>query len=392
MAKSSGYEAGRPQPTTTVEAPGGPFIRHSQPGRMPQYTVSTQPYGGIVTQPLVARPGYYKQFRIKISAKGGVNGSKTVAVKADAPESSIAQIVFKDAFGTPLFVGPGWEILRLVPMLSGGFGTLKNADTHNLPSYSAPSTGGSGTGNFIFSSALPLEFVKGYGVIAGANASLPPSLTMNLNSATAVYSTAPGTAPKLSVQVDGDFYWLPEGAGGTGYTLEPPGLGTTRQWLVQQANPQVSSTGTARIQFPRLGGYVTTIAIVARNKNGTRVDVWPGYATGSLSTGTKRIRIYVDGVPIYDTTTAEFLDDFAISYPTVTRPTGVFAISRRTALGQTVLGLMDTGEQFLSTNPGTLIEIEGSPWGKFSTGPATLNVVLGQVVPSGSLIQGLPEL
>ena len=53
---TSGQEAGRPQPTTTVEAAGGPFIRHSQPGRAPQYVVSGSAFGSIITQPLVARP------------------------------------------------------------------------------------------------------------------------------------------------------------------------------------------------------------------------------------------------------------------------------------------------------------------------------------------------
>jgi hypothetical protein len=51
-------EAGRPQPQTTVEPPGGPFVRHSQPGRRTQYLVSATPFAGLVTQPLVAVPGY----------------------------------------------------------------------------------------------------------------------------------------------------------------------------------------------------------------------------------------------------------------------------------------------------------------------------------------------
>lgn len=387
QTQNTGLEAGRPQPQTTVEPPGGPFIRHSQPGRMPQYSVNGIAFGGITTQPLVARPGYYSRFRVTVRATGGVNGTHTVAVKADAPFNAIAQLVFKDAFGTPIFVGPGYTILYLVPLLSGGFGVMKYATIKNLPSYSAPSVGGSGTGDFTFSSCLPLEFTKGYGVIAGANASLPPSLTVNWNSSGQVYSTAPGTLPTMTLTMDSDYYWLPEGV-----TIEPPGLGTTRQWLVQQANPTVASGGTSRVQFPRLGGYLTVIALVMRNKNGTRVDAWPGYATGTLSTGTKRIRIIVDGVPIWDTTIREAIDDMSITWPTVTRPTGVLAFSRRTALSQTVLGLLTTGEQYLSTNPGTLIEITGSPWGTFATGPAQLNVLLGQIVPSGTLIMGLPEL
>lgn len=394
---NAGTEAGRPQPQTTVEPPGGPFIRHSQPGRMPQYVSSGNSFGGVITQPLVARPGYYARFRIKIKATTGVKPAtgKKVGVKADAPFSCVAQMVFKDAFGTPIFVGPGYTILKLVPLLSGGFGVAKYADVTALTSYTAIATGATKTGNFIVSSCLPLEFAKGLGVIAGANASLPPSLTWNLNASTAVYKTSgttklPATLPKLTFQVDSDYYWLPEGV-----TVEPPGLGTTRQWLVQQANPTVASTSTARVQFPRLGGYLTVVTIIARNKTGTRVDIWPGFKTTNLlTTGTKRIRLIVDGVPLWDTTIAEALDDFNILWPTVTRPTGVLAFSRRTAVNQSpgLMGLLTTGEQLLSTNPGTLIEITGSPWGKFKTGPATVNVLLGQIVPAGTLIQGLPEL
>ena len=47
-----GVAAGRPQPQTTVEAPGGPFIRHTQAGRRTQYSVSSVAFGGLVAQPL----------------------------------------------------------------------------------------------------------------------------------------------------------------------------------------------------------------------------------------------------------------------------------------------------------------------------------------------------
>ncbi len=76
----------------------------------------------------------------------------------------------------------------------------------------------------------------------------------------------------------------------------------------------------------------------------------------------------------------------------VPRPAGTIAISRKTSLAQRDFGLLDTGEIFLSTNPGTQIEIAGYPWGTCLSGPMTLNAIVGQVVPSGNLIQGLPEV
>jgi hypothetical protein len=71
---------------------------------------------------------------------------------------------------------------------------------------------------------------------------------------------------------------------------------------------------------------------------------------------------------------------------------GLLAVNRKTSLSQCDLGLLDTGEKFLSTNPGTQVEINGAPWATIANTPATLNALIGQVVPSGPLVQGLPEI
>jgi hypothetical protein len=76
----------------------------------------------------------------------------------------------------------------------------------------------------------------------------------------------------------------------------------------------------------------------------------------------------------------------------VARPTGTIGLNRKTSLSQRDFGLFDTGEIFLNTNPGTQLELGGFPWPTISNTPATLNAIVGQVVPSGTLIQGLPEI
>ena len=114
----------------------------------------------------------------------------------------------------------------------------------------------------------------------------------------------------------------------------------------------------------------------------------------------------MDGVPPLDTLFTTIQEDMAIATGIgaaaattqtaagtipVARDTGVMYISRKTSLSQRELGLLDTGEIFLSTNPGTQIEVAGYPWGTISNAPATLNAEVGQVVPSGALVRGLPE-
>lgn len=371
-------EAGRPQPQTTIEPPGGPFIRHAQPGRRAMYSVSGQAYGSTITQPLVATPGYLSRLRARFNASGGVGGVATVAAQADAPFSVVSLVTLKDAFGTPLIVGPGYEMLYLVPLVSGQYGLDAAADIKNMPTYSAVATGSGASGNFAFATALPLELAKGYGLISGANASLLPTLQWNLAANSAVYSTAPATTvPVIGIDVDADFYWLPDAV-----NVEPPGLGTTEQWVLQQATPSIGSAASTMVSLPRLGGFLSTIILVMRDSTGARIDTaWP-----------TRIQIMVDGVPLIDSRWDELQDDFYNAFGGITRPTGVMAITRKTSLSQKSLGLLDTGEAYLSTNPGTLVQVNASPWGTVSNAPATLNVIVGQVVPSGALIQGLPEL
>lgn len=366
----TGLAAGKQQPQTTVEPAGGPFIRHSQPGRRPQFTTSGVAFGGLVNSPLVSTPGYLRSLRMRCTASGGAGGGAVAS--PDAPFNMFGLITLKDAFGTPLIVAPGYEALFLLAKYGGAFGRGATRDVTNLQSYSQINA----NGNFQFASQLPFEFAKAYGTISGANASLLPTLTMNLNPASTVYSTSPGTVPTVQVKTEADFYWLPEGV-----NVSPPGLGTTRQVVFQQAYPNIGSGGTTTVQFPRLGGYLDFIIMELRDSTGARIDAWPS-----------QLRLYVDGVPLIDSDINTVFDDMQITYENTSRPVGVIALSRKTSLSQVDEGLFDTGETYLSTNPGTLIEVQGAPWGTFANGPATLNIMVGQVVPSGNLVQGLPEL
>jgi hypothetical protein len=398
---TTGVAAGRPQPQTTVEAPGGPFIRHSQDGRRSQY-IAQPAFGGLVANPMVASPGYNKGYRLKVTSATQGATVATLIAGGDGVFPVGQLVTLKDAFGTPIIVAPGFHAFYLIPMLSGQFGVDETQDVSALPSFQQASTA---TGAFQFSTYLPWEFSKAYGLISGANASLLPTLQVNVAPTSAIWSTLTGTAPTLQFQLDVDFYWLPQGV-----AVEPPGIGTTCQWVLQPCNPTIGSGGALNVQLPRLGGYLTTMIFELRNalglrctENGTTDIGWPA-----------RPRFLVDGVPLIDTDIQTLFDDMAIQMSIgsatgfipaglksaggtagaiqISRPNGVIAQTRKTALNQRMFGLLESGEIFLSTNPGTQIEINGTPWGTISNAPATLNAVIGQVVPSGPLVQGLPEV
>lgn len=396
---TQGVAAGRPQPQTTVEPAGGPFIRHSQPGRRSMYSTSGVATSGLVANPLVAAPGYTRAFRLKVIATGG--NATTATAAADFPGSILSLLQLKDSFGTPLIVAPGYEALTLLQMFGGQYGL----DSQSYP----PNVGGTystvaaSTGNFTFSTSIPLEFAKAYGVISSANASLLPTLQMNVNTGAGIFGTSvPATLPTFQFVVDQDFYWLPEGV-----SVEPPGLGTTEQWVYQPCNPTIGSASTLNVQLPRLGGYLSTIIAELRDAGGARLAAPAQTGTTTNVGWGARPRMLVDGVPLIDSELTTILEDMSIAFgvgsgtaasnialPTASNPVpgGVLAFSRKTSMSQQSLGLFDTGEQYLSTNPGTQIEFACAPWAGIGSAPATLNALCGQVVPSGALIQGLPEV
>jgi hypothetical protein len=348
-------------------------------------------FSGLVQQPLVARPGYYRNFRLFFQSTGGANGGPATVVYTSDGVAAIASLIqVRDPFGTLLFSLPSYEA-QLQMILSGGAGCglagQATLSATNWPgSYSAVAGTGN-TGNFSWALTLPFEFTKGLGTIAGANAALQPQLLIQLNALASVMSTPPTTSPTgMTVQAESDFYWLPSADS----SIEPPALGTSRQWILQQAAQGVTANSLTRLAFPRLGGYLDTIIVEFRDSTGSRTASAEALP---LSVGnTARVRLYFDGVPVYDTPGWKMLDDYAIAFAAATRPTNVYAWTRKTSLSQRNEGLLDTSEETLSTNPGTLIELEFTSPATVTNAPYTCNVILGQIVPRGPLAQGLPEL
>lgn len=394
---ATGTTAGRPQPQTTVEQAGGPFIRHAPDGRRAQY-VDTQTYSGFMSKPTVSMPGYAKGYRLLVTGAGGTNAATGPTVSPDAPWNFLQLVQMKDAFGTQLLTGPGYVIALEVPMYSGQFGLDLMRSPVNSPQQTVYNTTGSASSGWQFATYFPFEFAKAYGVISGANAALLPVLQINLAAQSALFTAnAPTTAMTWTETLDSDFYWLPSAP------TDPPGLGTTCQYIYQPSNPTIPASASQLVQLPRMGGYLTVLILEIRDAAGARDDsLWP-----------VRPKVLVDGVPLIDTLFTTWQEDIAISMGIgaaaanivsaaggtqsgiipVPRPAGTIAINRKTSLSQRDLGLLDTGEIFLSTNPGTQLEIAGFPWAAGDgSNPHVLNATVGQVVPSGTLVQGLPEL
>lgn len=364
--------AGRPQPQTTQELSNGPFIRHARPASRPGYTANPG-YASQVTQPLVSAPGYLRSLQFTIQQAAGTTTS--AAFTADAPFNFFSFVSLRDPWATPIFNGPGYEIIYLVNKYSGQAGWGLYADDTVAPSFS---TVAASTGAYTFRGSLGLEANKGYCCMSIGNASVLPTLTLNTNAAATVLGGTLTTLGAITLTVDEEYYDIDPAA-----PVEPIGLGSTVQWTVIQGNQGVPSSATNRIQLPRTGGYLTTLILEVRDSAGVRNDTsWSGAG---------RVRLYIDGVPYRDETYLEIIDRMATQFQTATRPNGVIAYTFKDSMAQMELGLLDTLETVLLTNPGTLLEIEANPWGSMSSSPGALYAIIGQLVPTGNLTQGLPE-
>ena len=365
--------SGRSQPQTTNQPRGGPFLRYAREASRPGYTIASA-YSAVITNALASAPGYGRYYDMTFQAVAGTTTG--AAFQADGPHNLVQFVQHKDPWGTPLFTGDGYSLLYLVPLYAGQFYSPLNPGNNvaNLPSYQTVSAT---TGAFTYRTQIPIEGTKGYGVLSLGNSSVLPTVYFQLSPGASVLSGTLTTLGGINVTLDEFYYDLDPTM-----PVVPPGNGSTFQHSVVTGNQPIGAASSTRVQLPRTGGYLTSLILAARDTTNTRIDIWN--ATG-------RIRVYVDGVPRWDETFLEAQDRMYTMTNGTARPTGVMAYNFKRSLSQLNLGLLDTLEQAVQTNPGTLIEVEMTPWGSGGTGPYQLQAIITQLVPAGAPAQGLPE-
>lgn len=358
----------RPQTTAPAADPSVPFIRLSRRAKILGYSTSGVAFGGTITQPLKAAGGYLRGLKIRVTATGGVNGTTTVAIAADAPWSAIGSIFLRDPLGQPVYQSNGYD-LQLVNLFSGQCGNAGFQNPANAPTYSAPSVGSSGTGNFEFELFLPMEFDSAaYCCLASMNASSQPSLLINVGASTAVYTTAPGTLPTMRFDVTEEFWATPISAP----SLAPPQVGSSAQWSEAQCAQGIGSGAYVQVVWPRVGTYVHTLIGVLRDSTNARIAAFPA----------SDLALRVDGVPVIMERYEDRQDDVYKAFG-ITLPTGVIVYTFRQSVAEEVRQ-DDTHDVLLPTTPATLLEIAGT-WGTVSNAPAQLTAVTGELYPVGGI-------
>jgi hypothetical protein len=365
------------QPQTTAMPAGGnvPFSRMSRQMQILGPVSSGVTFGSLFTPPIKPAGGYIRYYPLYIAATGG---SGTVAVaSADSPWNAVQNIFLRDPFGQPIIQADGYS-LYLIDLYGGQSGTLNYGNNDGtLPSFTAVST----NGNFQFRLHLPMELdSSGYCSLPAMNAASQPSIWVQLNPASVVYSTQPSTVPTVTLELDEEFWAAPV----DNPQYAPPDVGSSAQWSVTKAATGIASNQFQRIVLPRVGTYINTLILVLRDSTGARID---GYPSTDLS-------LWVDGVPHLYENFAERADKMYAQFG-VTRPAGVVVYTFRNSV-QTFVSTADTYDLILPTSPATLLEAVGT-WGSgsglaFQGGqtsitnvPAQLYQITGELFPLGGI-------
>jgi hypothetical protein len=320
-------------------------------------------FGSLFTPNIKPAGGYIRFYPLYITASGGT-GVAAVA-SADAPYNTLQNIFLRDPFGQPIIQADGYS-LYLIDLYGGQSGMLgAGNNTATLPSFSAVAT----SGNFIFRTHLPMELdSSGYCSLPAMNAASQPSIWVQTNPSTVVYSTAPTGVPTLTLQLDEEFWAAPV----DNPQYAPPDVGSSAQWSVTKAATGIAASQFQRIVLPRVGTYMNTLILVLRDSTGARVDFFPP----------TDLSLWVDGVPHLYETFLERQDKMWTAFG-VTRPAGVIVYTFRNSI-QTAVSTADTYDLILPTSPATLLECVGT-WGAITNVPAQLYQITGELFPLGGI-------
>jgi hypothetical protein len=332
-------------------------------------------FGTLFTPQIKPVGGYVRYYPLYISAVAGA-GVAAVA-SADAPYNVIQNLFLRDPFGQPIIQADGYSLflMQLYGGQCGFFGFGNNAAS--LPSFQTVQT----SGNFQVRFYLPFELdSSGYCSLPAMNAASQPSIWVQTNPSTVVYSTAPTTVPTLTFQLDEEFWAAPV----DNPQFAPPDVGSSAQWSVTKAPTGIASNQFQRIVLPRVGALTNTLIMILRDSTGARID---GYPPADLS-------LWVDGVPHLYEMFNERADKMFAQFG-VTRPTGVIVYTFRNSV-QTAVSTADTYDLILPTSPATLLEVAGT-WGSgtgtvqnggqgaISNAPAQLYQLTGELYPLGGI-------
>lgn len=189
---------------------------------------------------------------IQIEVTGTTAGnSASVAFAADMPLGILSTVNFALSNGTSIVGGSNFSSHSLSMALKY-FGLSNGGDPRSSAVYSVTTGTGATGGSFNLVLTIPVEVVARTGLACLPNTSTQTPFTLDLSVAplSAIYTTAPTTAPTVSIAISALGYW---NGGNSAYSPTPQNFGTTN--YINAATMQGLS-GQTQLTLPSVGlGY-----------------------------------------------------------------------------------------------------------------------------------------
>ncbi len=220
--------------------------------------------------------GYLSAMYLQVVLTTAANAA-AVAFNADAPWNFFRQIQFKTPDGTPIVNGlTGYQAF-----LAAKWGAYRLGRPEGSALAFSTTSGAVGAGGS-FTLVLPIyaEFARDcMGLLANMDASAAYQLDLTIGVTADLYSVAPTNAGTYVINLYLESYSNPpDQVNGQQAKTEPPALGSTQFWTVQ--NYSWSGTGEQTFTLNRTGNLLRNLILVFRTAAGVRsATVFP---TGNL--------------------------------------------------------------------------------------------------------------
>jgi hypothetical protein len=310
--------------------------------------------------------GYLATFYLVITATAAGNAAN-VAFNADGPWNFIRNLLFRDATGIPIHnLLTGYQ--EYIQSKWGGY-RLGRPEGSALAFTSTLGAVGAG-GSFQFVLPIYQEFGRDtLGPLANMDASAGYQLDLTIGTIADIYSVAPTNAPTFTINLYLESYTNPpDEIDGNPCRTEPPALGTTQFWSVQ--NYSWSGTGEQTVQIVRVGNLIRNIMLVWRTAGGAR-------SAGVQPAALSNLRFELDQTYLMNQPTV--LNQFTIyRYATYDLDTGLQLINFITDPDNLFTGEM--GERYLQTMAQTRLALVFTP-----QAAGALEIMINDVAPVGDI-------
>jgi hypothetical protein len=248
-----------------------------RPFKVGAQSVDDEPWERTVTTTASAQPldqynvpssAFLEEIEIHVIGATSANAA-TVAFKEDAPWNVIDVFNFLDTGNSDVITQiTGWDLYVINKL--GGY--KFSDDPMASPVYRATTGAGANGGSFEFILRVPIELVPrdALGPLPNKSASTPFKMKISVAPTSAVYSTAPTTAPSVTFRMTPVSYWEPTATDGSGNAVapQPPAMSTTQYW---NKTPYVANSGPWVQQLDNAIGYpLRNLFFVLRDSSGSR--------------------------------------------------------------------------------------------------------------------------